>query len=289
MMKLLVERVKRPIDEILLRNMKGLIGLLIILFFLVMAIIAPYISPYDPAAIVAPPLQPPSPQHLLGTDQLGRDILSQVIYGSRVSLYVGIVSSMIAVLIGLVLGLAAGYRGGVVDEIISGVIDIMLALPSLPLIIVLAAYLGPSLSNIILILAFFGWVSTARIIRSQVLSIRNRAYVEAAVALGASGIRIMFIHILPSLVPLIIAELVMGATSAILTEAGLSFLGLGDPTTISWGQVLRGAQVYHAMQLDLWLWIFVPGLFIALLGSGFVLIGFAIEEYVNPRLREIKR
>lgn len=288
-MRRLGERLVRPSTEILIRNKKGLIGLIIVLIFVVMALVAPYISPYDPTAVVAPPLQPPSPQHLLGTDQLGRDILSQVIYGSRVSLYVGIVSSLIAVFTGLVLGLLAGYRGGLVDELISGVIDIMLALPSLPLIIILAAYLGPSLTNIILILAFFGWVSTARVIRSQVLSIRSRQYIEAATAIGASSTRVMFIHILPSLVPLLIAELVMGATSAILTEAGLSFLGLGDPTAVSWGQVLRGAQVYHAMQLDLWLWIFVPGLFIALLGSGFVLIGFAIEEYINPRLREVKR
>jgi len=272
--------------EILIYNKKGLIGFSIVMFFVFMAIFADRIAPYNPYAVVGKPLQPPSPEHLLGTNDIGQDIWSEVIYGSRTSLYVGFSASSIAILISLVAGLLAGYKGGIVDDLISGIIDIMLALPSLPLIIILAAYLGPSLNNIVLILAFFGWVGGARMIRAQVLSLRNRDYVEAARALGASSLRVMFRHILPSLAPLLIAEFVMGATSAILTEAGLSFLGLGDPTVKSWGQILRHAQASYAMQLDLWLWIFVPGLFIALLGTGFTLIGFSIEEYTNPRIKK---
>ncbi len=281
-----VTRPAEALKEILIKNTKGLIGFSIVMFFVFMAIFADGIAPYDPYETVDKPLQPPSPKHWLGTNDIGQDIWSEVVYGSRTSLYVGFTASSIAILISLIAGLLAGYKGEYMDEVISGVIDIMLALPSLPLIIILAAYLGPSLNNIILILAFFGWVGGARIIRSQVLSLRNRDYVEAARALGASSLRIMFKHILPSLAPLLIAEFVMGTTSAILTEAGLSFLGLGDPTVKSWGQILRHAQASYAMQLDLWLWIFVPGLFIALLGTGFTLIGFSIEEYTNPRIRK---
>ncbi|MCC6062226.1 MAG: ABC transporter permease [Desulfurococcales archaeon] len=280
------ESIIKAINMIIIKNSKGLAGISIVLFFVFMAILAPYMAPYDPYAVVGKPLQPPSPQHWLGTNDIGQDIWSEVLYGSRTSLLVGLTAPFIAALIALVLGLLAGYKGGVIDELISGAIDIMLALPTLPLIIILAAYLGPSLLNIILILAFFGWAGGARVFRAQVMSLRSREYVEAARALGASGMRIMFIHILPSLTPIILADIVMGATSAILTEAGLSFLGLGDPTVKSWGQILRHAQASYALQLDLWLWIFVPGLFIALLGTGFALIGFAIEEYVNPRIRQ---
>ncbi|MEM2197141.1 MAG: ABC transporter permease, partial [Sulfolobales archaeon] len=226
---------------------------------------------------------------LLGTNDIGQDIFSEFIYGARVSLFVGLTAPFIASILGTMLGLIAGYLGGVADEVVTGAIDVMLALPSLPLIIILAAYLGPSLNNIILVLAFFGWSGFARIVRAQVLSLRERPYVEAAKAVGAGGFRIMVRHILPHVVPLIIANIVLSATSAILTEAGLSFLGLGDPTVKSWGQILRRAQVGHAFHQGLWLWVFVPGLGIALLGAGFTLLGIAIEERVNPRLRFSKR
>ncbi|MCS7099950.1 MAG: ABC transporter permease subunit [Sulfolobales archaeon] len=144
---------------------------------------------------------------------------------------------------------------------------------------------NPSLNNIVLVLAFFGWSSFARVVRAQVLSIRERPYVEAARAVGAGSFRIIAKHILPRVVPLIIANVVISATSAILTEAGLSFLGLGDPTVKSWGQILRRAQVGHAFYQGLWLWVFVPGMGIALLGAGFTLLGIAIEERINPKLR----
>ena len=273
------------VKEIFMINKKGLIGFSIVMFFVLMAALADVIAPYNPYEIVGKPLQPPSQKHWLGTNDVGQDIWSEVIYGSRTSLYVGFSASLIAIVVGLIAGLVAGYRGGVFDEVISGVIDILLAIPSLPLIIILAAYLGPSINNIILILAFFGWAGSARVIRAQVLSLRSRGYVEVARALGANSLRIMFKHILPSLIPLLVAEFVIGTASAILTEAGLSFLGLGDPTAKSWGQILRHAQASYAFQLDLWLWIFVPGLFIALLGTGFTLVGFSLEEYYNPRIR----
>ncbi|MEM2207994.1 MAG: ABC transporter permease [Sulfolobales archaeon] len=266
-------------------NKFGLVGLSIILAFALVAVFADGLAPYNPYELVAPPYTPPNERFLLGTNDIGQDIFSEFIYGARVSLFVGLTAPFIASILGTMLGLIAGYLGGVADEVITGAIDVMLALPSLPLIIILAAYLGPSLNNIILVLAFFGWSGFARMVRAQVLSLRERPYVEAAKAVGAGGFRIMIRHILPHVVPLIIANIVLSATSAILTEAGLSFLGLGDPTVKSWGQILRRAQVGHAFHQGLWLWVFVPGLGIALLGAGFTLLGIAIEERVNPRLR----
>lgn len=275
----------RDIYKVLVGNKFGLIGFSTILTFALIAVFADSLAPYDPYELVAPPYTPPSEKFLLGTNDIGQDIFSEFIYGARVSLLVGLTAPFIASILGTLLGLIAGYFGGVADEAVTGAVDVMLALPSLPLIIILAAYLGPSLNNIILVLAFFGWSGFARIVRAQVLSLRERPYVEAAKAVGAGGFRIMIRHILPHVVPLIIANIVLSATSAILTEAGLSFLGLGDPTVKSWGQILRRAQVGHAFHQGLWLWVFVPGLGIALLGAGFTLLGIAIEERVNPRLR----
>lgn len=280
-----LQRFTSAFYEVLVRNAKGLLGLLILVAFALVAIFAPLIAPYDPYARVGAPFEPPSPRHPLGTNDIGQDVLSEVIYGTRISFYVGLTAPTIATLIGMLLGIIAGYMGGKVDEVVSGVIDIMLAIPSLPLIIILAAYLGQSLNNIVLILAITGWVGVARVVRSQVLSLKERLYVEAARAVGASDSRIMMYHILPNIMPLMVAYVILGATSAILTEAGLSFLGLGDPTAKSWGQILHHAQVKHALQLGLWLWAFVPGLMIALMGMGFTLLGMSLEEYLNPRLK----
>lgn len=274
----------KVIKEISVKNKKGLAGVSILATIAAIAVLADRIAPYDPYAIVAPPFQPPSPKHPLGTNDLGQDILSEVIYGSRISLYVGLSAASISTLIGLILGLVSGYFGGRIDEAISGAIDIMLAIPSLPLIIVLAAYLGSSLNNIVLVLVIFGWVDVARVIRAQTLSLRERPYIEAAKAFGSKASRIIFKHILPNVAPIAIAYIILGATSAILIEAGLSFLGLGDPTAKSWGQILHHAQARNALYLGLWTWVFIPGFLIALVGTGFTLLGMAIEEYINPRL-----
>ncbi len=284
-MREMLERITHALYFIFIRNKKGLLGLSILVVFALIAVFAPYLAPYDPYKMVGRPFEPPSDKHPLGTNDIGQDILSEVIYGTRISFYVGLTAPTIATLIGLMLGLAAGYLGGKVDEVISGAIDVMLAIPGLPLIIILAAYLGQSLNNIILVLAITGWVGVARVVRSQVLSLKARLYVEAAKAVGASDSRIMLNHILPNVMPLMAAYVILGATSAILTEAGLSFLGLGDPTAKSWGQILHHAHVKHALQLGLWLWAFVPGLMIALMGMGFTLLGMSLEEYLNPRLK----
>jgi len=280
--------VLREVRYILLESRMGLVGFTIIAFFALMALLADWIAPYNPYEVVGAPYTPPNEKFILGTNDIGQDIFSEFVYGSRISLYVGLTAPLISSIVGTVLGLLAGYLGGFVDELVVGAVDVMLALPSLPLIIILAAYLGPSLNNIILVLAVFGWPGFTRIVRSQVLSLRERPYVEAARAAGAGSLRIMFKHILPHVVPLVIAHVVLSATSAILTEAGLSFLGLGDPVAKSWGQILRRAQTGHALHQGLWLWVFVPGLAIGLLGAGFTLLGMAMEERVNPRLRRAK-
>ncbi len=281
----LAKSMANAIKYIAFRNKKGLLGVVILVLIGSIAVLADKLAPYDPYAIVGPPFQPPSPEHPLGTNDIGQDILSEVIYGARVSLYVGLTAASISTFLGLIVGLIAGYFGGYIDEVISGIIDIMLAVPSLPLIIILAAYLGPSLNNIILVLVIFGWVGVARVIRSQALSLRERTYVEASKAVGSSSFGIIFRHILPSVAPIAVAYVSLGATSAILTEASLSFLGLGDPTAKSWGQILHHAQARNALYLGLWLWVFIPGLFIALTGASFTLLGMAIEDYVNPKLR----
>ncbi len=280
-----MESLSRATYYIMIKNKKGLLGFIILLALGMVAVFADYLAPYDPYEIVGDPFQPPSDKFPLGTNDIGQDILSEVIHGTRISFYVGLTAPTIATIIGLVLGLMAGYLGRIFDDIISGVIDIMLSIPSLPLIIVLAAYLGPSLTNIILVIAFFEWVGVARVVRAQTLSVKERPYIEVAKALGASSSRIMFRHILPNIAPLTIAYIILGATSAILTEAGLSFLGLGDPTAKSWGQILNHAYARNAFALGLWMWAIIPGLLIAVIGMGFTLLGMAIEEYVNPRLK----
>ncbi len=222
---------------------------------------------------------------LLGTDDSGNDLFSQFIYGSRVSLIVGLVATFIGISVGLVVGLLAGYLGRVVDEVLMRFTDMMLVIPGLPLLIVLVAVLGPSLLNIILVLGFLGWMGFARVIRSQVLSLRERPFIEAAKASGAGTGYITVKHIFPNIVSLTYVNLALSVPSAIVGEAALSFLGLGPQTTISWGQMLELARAAGTQALVPW-WIVPPGLGIAILSLSFILIGYALDEMFNPRLRK---
>lgn len=271
----------------ILNNRKGKIGLIIVIFFVIIAIFADQLSPYNPWVQVGPPFEPPSLQHPLGLNDVGYDILSELIHGTRVSLLVGFAAAFFQTLIGVPVGLIAGYYGKHIDEILSGITDTLLIIPSLPLLIILVAYLGQSIFNIILVLSILGWMGTARVIRSQTLTLKQRGYVEASRAIGASSLRIIFRIILPAVLPIALVQMILEITGAILSEAGLSFLGLGDPTHKSWGMILYYAQQRNALLLGLWWWFVPPGLCIALLGTGFVLIGLSIEEYVNPKLRHL--
>lgn len=268
------------------RNKMGMIGLTIIVFFLISAIIAHQLSPWDPYKMnTGLPFAPPSREHPLGTNDMGQDIFSQLIFGARISLMVGFIAASVNVAIGATIGLLSGYFGGKLDEFFMRMIDVMIIIPGIPIMVLIAAYLGPSMWNIILILVVFGWTSIARVIRSQVLMIKEYPYIEASKAAGAGSFRIVYDHILPNVVSLILPQAVLSVVGAILGEAGLSFLGLGDPTHVSWGMLLYYAQAYGAFLRSAWWWIIPPGLCIALVGLGFTFVGYALNDIFNPRLR----
>ncbi len=271
----------------LISNKSGLLGLIIILVFVFMAIFAPHIAISDPLKIGKPHeiLLPPSPDHPLGTDDLGRDIWSQIVYGARVSLLVGFLATIICVGIGTIIGLTSGFFGGKVDEILMRITDMVMVIPGLPLMIVLSAVLGPSIWNIIFVISVISWPYSARVIRSQVLSVKERPFVEAARCLGASDIYLMFREILPNVVPIVLAEAILYVSSAIYSEAVLSFLGLGDPFHISWGMMLHFAFSSGALAYAWW-WALSPGIAIALLILGFTFLGSAVNDIINPRLKE---
>jgi peptide/nickel transport system permease protein len=220
---------------------------------------------------------------ILGTDSRGSDLFAELLHGSRISLFVGLISAFIGISLGLFVGLVAGYKTGLTDEVLMRFTDMMLVLPALPLLLVLITVLGPSIFNIIILIGFLGWMGFARVIRSQVLSLKVRPFIEAAKAAGAGTGRILTAHVFPNVVSLTYVNLALAVPAAILTEAALSFLGLGDPTTISWGQIISNAQVNNALK-DWW-WIIPPGVAIAFVSLSFVLIGYALDEIFNPKLR----
>lgn len=265
----------------------GLVGLILILFFTFISLGAPLLSPHDPYEIGLGKdvLLPPCSKYPLGTDDVARDILSQLLYGSRVSMIIGLVSAAISIVIGATIGLVSGYFGGKIDEIIMRAVDTIMVIPFLPLMIVLAALLGPSVWNIIIVIGALGWTGTSRIVRSQVLSVKERPFVEAARCIGASDIAIIFTEILPNVVPIIFAQTMMRISGAIYSEATLSFLGLGDPTHVSWGMMLHFAFSSGNMSTAWW-WAVPPGIAIALLVLGFTFFGSALNEALNPRYRE---
>lgn len=264
----------------------GIIGIIILSCFVIMAVFAPFLAPYDPSVRVAAPFLTPSTQHLLGTNDIGNDILSELIYGTRISLLIGVIAAFLSISIGLLIGLIAGYYGGIIDSVLMRIVDLILVIPFLPLMIVLAAYLGPSFWNIIIVISILSWVRPARVIRSQVLTLKTKAFVESARSLGATTRRILFTHIMPGVIPLALAQFVLASSYAILVEASLSFLGLGDPLQKSWGTILYYAQARGAFLTSSWIWwILPPGFLTTLLVLGFTFTGYSLEEILNPRLR----
>jgi ABC-type dipeptide/oligopeptide/nickel transport system permease subunit len=267
------------------QNRSGIVGLGILAAFLVMAIFAPWITPYGPYNLVSGPMAPPNVKNLLGTDELGRDILTRLIYGARVSLVIGVVATLISVLIGTLIGLFSGYLGGVTDDLSMRVTDFFIMMPGVSFLIVLATLLGPSMWNIILAISILGWTRTARIVRSSTLSLKTREFVEASKSFGAGPTHIVYRHILPNILPLIFATAVLGVPEAILSEAGIAFFGLGDPFMISWGTMLHYAQVSAALVRGAWWYILPPGLCIALIAVSFALVARTLDQIINPKLR----
>jgi peptide/nickel transport system permease protein len=220
---------------------------------------------------------------LLGTDRLGSDLLTQDMYASRISLLVGLTASAIGIGLGLIVGLLAGFLGALVDESLMRFTDMMLVIPTLPLYLVLVTVLGASIINIIIIIGFFAWMGFARIIRSQVLTLKERPFIEAARAAGAGKMKILSSHVFPNIIGLTYVNLALTVPAAILSEAALAFLGLFDPTVISWGHILFNAE--ESGDLFVWYWVIPPGLAIAIVSLSFILIGYAMDELFNPRLR----
>jgi len=221
---------------------------------------------------------------LLGTDYVGRDLFSQLVYGARVSLLVGLLAAGIAVGVGLVVGLVAGFKAGVLDEVLMRFTDMLLVLPGLPLILVLVAILSPSLTSIITVIALLGWMGFARVIRSQVVTLKERPFVEASRAVGAGTGHLIRQHILPNVMGLTYVSLATSVPAAITLEAALSFLGLFDPFVMSWGRMLNNAESFQGFFF--WWWFVPPGISIALLSLSFILVGYGIDDILNPRLRQ---
>jgi len=266
------------------------VGIALLSAIVLMAVFADFIAPYDPYAKVGNAMEPPSPEHPLGTNDMGQDILSELIYGARISLFIGFVAAISGTLIGTLVGIVAGYFGGVVDEVLMRITDIWLSMPMLLFTIFLASVLTklPSFTimvSVILAIALTSWPGAARVVRSAVLGIKERPYIEAARAVGSSDARIMFKHILPNTVPILVVMVINRVAGAMLSEASLSFLGLGDPTAKSWGMIIHYAMIRNAVMLRMWWWFLPPGIMISITVLAVVLIGIGLEEYFNPRLR----
>lgn len=270
------------------KNLLGMIGLVILVFFALMAIFADVIVPPERLSVIeatGDPLAPPAPGFPLGTDEAGRSILDLVIQGSQISLLVGLLATIISMVIGSVIGITAGHYGGWPGAVLMRVVDWFLVIPFLPLAIVLASLLGRSIWIIALVIGITTWAGTARVVRAQVLTLRERPYVERARALGASDFHLITRHILPNVFPLIFANTVLVVAVAILTETTLSFLGLGDPFNVSWGTMLELAFERGSISLGAWWYLIPPGVCIVLVVLGFTMCGYALDEVLDPRLR----
>lgn len=266
-----------------LENRLALLSAIFLFSLFILSIFAPWLSPYDPFKIdVNAILMPPSPSHPLGTDMLGRDVLSRLIFGARISLKVGFVAVGIATIIGTILGAIAGYYGGVVDAIIMRFVDIMLCFPSFFLILAVIAFLEPSIWNIMVVIGLTSWMGVTRLVRAEFLSLKERDFVLAARALGASDMRIIFKHIMPNAMAPVLVSATLGIPGAILTEAALSFLGIGvQLPTPSWGNMLTAGK--DNLEIAWWLSLF-PGLAILLTVLAYNLLGEGIQDALNIRI-----
>lgn len=268
-------------------NKMGMIGGLILIFFVFISLFGPLLFPFNPLEFGEPGnvLQPPSSSHLLGTDNLGRDIFSNLLAGGRVSLMVGLLATVISMFLGTTIGVISGFTGSKTDMILMRLTDFFLVLPWLPLVLVLAAILGTSIWNIILVIGLTSWAGTARVVRSQTLSLKERPFIERIRSIGADDKVIIFRHILPNVFPLVFANTILITAVAILSETTLSFLGLGDTTRSSWGMMLHYAFQSGAASSGAYWFFLPPGICVVLVVLAFTFLGYAFDEMMNPKLK----
>lgn len=282
----------RQVIEQIFENNLAKIGGVFLGIFIVMGLVGPMVAPYEPTERVTTENggwvtnEPPSERNLLGTTDSGYDILSQLLYGSRVALFTGFLTAILVGGVGTFAGITAGYYKGLVEDVIMRFVDLAYGVPFLPFAIVLVIVLGSSIVNVVIAISLLLWRETARVVRSEVITIRELPMIEAAKASGASNTRIILYHIFPKVLPTTVLYSVFAVGWAILTEAGLAFLGFSDPNLMSWGRMLQAAYVSQALTLGAWYWILPPGLCISLLVLSIYLISQGIEEIVNPQLRE---
>ncbi len=290
-MKRIIINTFKNINTFLKNDKFAMVGVMIYIFFTLIAIFAPVIAPYDPHEMHREGAkfmfnQPPSQKFWLGTTNMGRDLFSQLVYGARPALMVGFSAAFFVVIVGTLVGLIAGYYRGKVDSILMRITDIAFGIPFTPFVIVLVGFLGPSIWNIVVAMALLLWRDTARVIRAQVLTVRERSFIEGARVSGASDLRIIFIYIAPNILPLSFLYGSLAVGWAILTEAAVSFLGFGDPQIISWGYMLNDAYVSQALSRGAYYWFVPPGICIMLVVMAGFYIGRGSEEILHPRLKK---
>ncbi len=271
----------------MLRSPLVLIGGGLLVVLTLAAVLAPSLAPYDPRALAGDSLQPPSRQHPLGTNNIGQDIASQIVWGARTSLTVAVGAATMAILVGIVVGISAGLLGGIADLVAMRVVDVFLAIPRLPLLVLVGALVGANRTTLILLIAVMTWPVVARLLRSQTLSLRRRGFVSAARGFGGGVGYVVRRHLLPAVAPIAASSFILIAGNAILLEASLAFLGLSDPTAVSWGLVLNRALLHPGLYfVDAWMWWVLPaGFAITLAVMGFAFLGVGLEPVLNPRWR----
>ncbi len=270
-----------------LQNRMGMAGFIMFSFFLLMAVFGPLFLPYDPLEFGSGSdvFAAPSLEHPLGLDDMGRDVMRALISGSRVSLLVGVLATVISMMLGTVIGIVSGYFGGKTDMLLMRFTDIFLVLPWLPLMLVIAAILGSNIWNIIFVIGLTSWSGTARVVRAQTLTVKENQYVERAKAIGAGHLHIMFKHIMPNVFPLVFANTILIAAVAIISETTLSFLGMGDTLRPSWGMMLHFAFESGASSAGAFWFLIPPGICVILVVLSFTFLGYAFDEILNPKLR----
>jgi peptide/nickel transport system permease protein len=271
------------------RDRGGMAGLVVLVVIVLLAVLAPLISDpagLNPAHATGRAFQPPSGSFLLGTDELGRSVLLQLLWGSRISLLVGLVATLLSVGLGTLVGVLMAHFGGWLSAVLMRVTDFFLVLPSLVLAVILSTVLEPGIQSIIVAIGVTAWPTTARLVRAQTLAVESRPYIERAWALGAGNLHVIAKHVLPAVAPLVFANTTLNVANSIITESTLSFLGAGDPTAASWGQMLNDANQNSAVSAQAWWYLLPPGLAIAVVVLAFMMCGRALEAVLNPRLRE---